>query len=76
MARIRTLKQPAAVRVIVTGRLGAPDMRRLEHACATVLTSERADLIVDLHQVTDIDDVAEAHLFHMARRGAIIKTRG
>ena len=73
MARIRAIKLPTAVRVVVTGRLGAADMRRLEHACAPELTSEEAHLVVDLLRVTDIDSVADAHLRRIAIRGAVIK---
>lgn len=73
MARIRSVKEPAATRVVVAGRLRAVDMRRLEHACAPALTSQRARLIIDLERVTDIDGTAEAHLRHIAARGALIK---
>ena len=73
MARIRAIKRPTEVRVVIAGQLGAADMRRLEHACGPALTSERADLIVDLKRVTAIDGVAAAHLRHMETRGAVIK---
>lgn len=74
MARIRTIKSVSPLRVVVTGRLGAADMRRLEDACATALTAERADLVVDLRRVIAVDAVAAAHLRHIARRGAILET--
>lgn len=48
-------------------------MRRLEHACASALTNEQPDLVVDLKQVTTIDNVAAAHLRHIAKRGAILE---
>jgi anti-anti-sigma regulatory factor len=73
MARIRTIKRPTEVRVVIAGRLGAADMRRLEHACGPALTSERADLVVDLKRVTAIDGVAAAHLRYIATRGAVIR---
>ena len=75
MARIRSVRRPTTVTVTVTvaGRLRAVDMRRLEHACAPGLTSERAELVVDLERVTEIDNVADAHLRRIAGRGAIIK---
>lgn len=75
MARIRTIKRTSSVHVVVTGRLGASDMRRLEHACATALITEHADLVLDLQRVTAMDDVAAAHLKQIATRGAILKTR-
>jgi hypothetical protein len=73
MARIRTLKQSTAIRVVIAGRLGAADVGRLEHACSAGLISERAQLVVDLQRVTEIDCVADAHLRRIANRGAIIK---
>jgi hypothetical protein len=73
MARIRTIKRPAAIHVVVTGRLRAVDMRRFEYACAAGLTFEPARLVVDLERVTEIDNVADAHLRRIATRGATIK---
>ena len=73
MARIRTSKTPSSLRVVVAGRLSAVDMRRLEHACAAALTHERAELVIDLKRVTAMDDVAAAHLRHMAKRGAVLR---
>jgi anti-anti-sigma regulatory factor len=73
MARIRTIKEPRSVRVVVSGQLGAGDMRRLEHACARALTTERAALVVDLEHVTTIDAVAAAHIRHLTRRGTVVK---
>ena len=75
MARIRTIKTPSSLRVVVTGKLGAADMGRLEHACATALIARRADLVIDLKRVTAIDDVAAAHLRHIATRAAVLKTQ-
>jgi hypothetical protein len=73
MARIRVSQQHSTTRVVVAGRLGAADIRRLEHACAPALTSARADLIVDLTSVSDVDGVAAALLGRMANRSAIIR---
>ena len=73
MARIRTLTRPPVTHVIVEGRLGASDMRRLEHACAPALTSAHADLVVDMQRVTEIDGTAAAVLDKMAARGAVLK---
>ena len=58
--------------VIVAGRLGARDMRRFEHACSPALSSPRAELVVDLRRVTDMDGVAVALLERIANRGATI----
>jgi hypothetical protein len=47
-------------------------MRRFEHACSPALASARAELVVDLRRVTELDGVASALLRRMAERGAII----
>ena len=73
MARIRTVMQTSSVLVLVHGRLGAGDMRRLEEACAPALTTAHADLIVDVQQATVIDRVAQAHLNRIETRGAVIR---
>ena len=69
------MKGSSVTQVIVEGRLGAGDMRRLEHACAPALTSAHADLIVDMERVTDIDPIAAAVLQNIAARGAVLKRR-
>jgi hypothetical protein len=73
MARIRVSQQHRTTRVVVAGRLGAADVRRLEHACAPALTSPHADLIVDLTGVGEVDRVAAVLLGRLANRGAIIR---
>lgn len=73
MARIRTVIHTSSVLVVVHGRLGAGDMRRLEEACAPALTTARADLIVDVQEATVIDRVAQAHLHRIETRGAVIR---
>ena len=73
MARIRTVIQTSSVLVLVHGRLGAADMRRLEDACAPALTTAHADLIVDVQATTGIDRVAQAHLNRIETRGGIIR---
>ena len=74
MARIRTSKTSFSLRVVVTGTLAASDMRRLEHACASALTAQRAELVIDLTRVTGVDNVAAAHLRYIAQRGAVLET--
>jgi hypothetical protein len=73
MARIRTLKSQSSIRVVVAGRFRATDFRRLERACSAALTTEGAQLVVDIHRVTEVDSVAAAHLHPMASRGAVIR---
>ena len=73
MARIRALRQASHTRVVIAGPLKANDMRRLEHACGDALTSAELHLILDIRRVTTIDTVAEAHLRHIASRGAEIR---
>ena len=74
MARIRTAQRRLITVVTVSGRLGAGDMRRLEHACAPALTTAEARLTVDLTRVTAVDRAAETLLRRMATRGALIRT--
>ena len=74
MARIRMAQRRMITVVTVSGRLGAGDMRRLEHACAPALTTAEAKLTVDLTRVTAVDRAAEALLRRMATRGALIRT--
>jgi anti-anti-sigma regulatory factor len=76
MARIRTAQRQSNTVVIVSGRLRAQDMRRLEHACAPALTTEQMQLTVDLSRVTEMDQAAEALLRRMAHRGALIRACG
>jgi anti-anti-sigma regulatory factor len=76
MARIRTAQRQSHTVVIVSGRLRAQDMRRLEHACSPALTTARMQLTVDLTDVTEIDQAAEALLRRMANRGAQIRACG
>lgn len=73
MARIRTVIEESSVLVLVQGRLGAADMRRLEEACAPALTTPQANLIVDVQRATVVDRVAQAHLSRIATRGAVIR---
>jgi hypothetical protein len=73
MARIRVTKQRNTTCVVVAGRLRAADIRRLEYACGPALMAARADLIVDLTGVSDVDRVAAAVLGRIAGRGAIIR---
>lgn len=72
MARIRAVKRQASTLVVVEGRLGARDMRRFEHACSPALASARAELVVDIRRVTELDGVAAALLRRIADRGAVI----
>ena len=72
MARIKAVKRPSSTLVVIAGRLGARDMRRFEHACSPALAAPRAELIVDLRRVTEMDSVAAALLRRMADRGAVI----
>jgi anti-anti-sigma regulatory factor len=75
MAQIRASTREQNTLVTVRGRLGARDMRRLEHACSPALTSAHLALVVDVTRVTDMDAAARAHLQRMASRGALILDR-
>lgn len=72
MARIRAVHRRSSTVVTVSGRLGAADMRRLEHACSPALTTAQVQLTVDLSRTTEVDHVAEVMLQRMATRGAVI----
>ena len=74
MARIRTARVADRTLVVVTGRLTAGDMGRLEIACAEALTSRPPRLEIDLRQVTHTDSTAVAILQHLADRGAFIRS--
>ena len=73
MARIRASKRPSRTVVVVAGRLGAGDMRRLEHACSPALTRADPKLTVDITHVTELDAAAEVLLQRFAARGACIR---
>jgi hypothetical protein len=72
MARIRTLVTGERTRVMVTGRLTANDMRRLEHCCSSALISPALRLEIDLRRVTHVDGTATAILQRLAARGAVV----
>jgi hypothetical protein len=57
---------------MISGRLFARDMRRLEHACAEALVAPTLELVLDITHVTEMDEVAAAHLRQMVRRGATL----
>ena len=58
--------------VRVTGRLGARDMGRLEHACAPALVAAVPALDIDLRAIRSTDRTATAVLKQFAARGARI----
>ena len=62
-------------RVIVSGRLTAADMGRLEHACAPGLLASPSPLHLDLRAVTSADATAAAVLRRIAGRGARVVAR-
>jgi hypothetical protein len=70
VARIRTVHDGAITRVIITGRITAADMGRIEHACAPALLAHPSPLELDLRGVTSADATAVAVLRRIASRGA------
>lgn len=74
MARIRMLRNTAPPVVVVSGRLTAADMGRLEQACAPALISDPLSLEIDLRGVTHTDSTAVAVLHRMVARGAVLTT--
>lgn len=73
MARIRRYLLRHAVRLKVTGRLTAADVRRLEHACAPALLTQDIALDIDLSAVTESDETADLIVNRLAARGARIR---
>ena len=74
MARIRTMLKGENTVVVVTGRLTASDMGRLEHSCSPALTSPALRLEIDMRGVTYVDGTATAVLQRLAARGAVVTT--
>ena len=74
MARIRSTLEGERTIVVVTGRLTAEDMGRLEHSCSPALTSPALRLEIDLRGATHIDGTATAVLQRLAGRGAVVTT--
>jgi hypothetical protein len=74
MARIRTTRALDGTRVSVSGRLGAADMGRLEHACREALTHDPLQLQVNLTHVTEMDGTAAALVQRLRDRGAQVRT--
>jgi hypothetical protein len=72
MAQIRSVRSGDTLRVIVCGKLSRVDMGRLEHACGPALTSDQANLELDLRRVTHTDTTANAVLERFSQRGARI----
>lgn len=58
VARIRTLRDGDNTRVIISGRVTAADMGRIEHACAPALLVRPSPLELDLRQVSSVDATA------------------
>jgi anti-anti-sigma regulatory factor len=74
MARIRIAQRAARLLIVISGRLTAVDMGRLEQACAPALTSDPLRLEIDLRGVTHTDSTAAALLKRMVARGAVLTT--
>jgi hypothetical protein len=72
VARIRTLRDGGNTRVIISGRVTAADMGRIEHACAPALLARPSPLELDLRRVTVVDATAIAVLHRIASGGARI----
>jgi anti-anti-sigma regulatory factor len=76
VARIRTAHNEQRTVVIVSGRLTATDMGRLEHACSPALVNLRPRLEIDMRNVTYTDETAAAVLRRMVQRGAVLSDKG
>jgi hypothetical protein len=74
MARLRTTRAPHGILVSVSGRFGAADMGRLEHACRDALTHNPLQLHLDLTHVTSMDGTAAALVQRLRERGAHVRT--
>jgi hypothetical protein len=70
VARLKRFTRDSVTRIIVSGRLSAGDMGRLEQLCAAVLTERRLPLELDLRDVTEVDRTAAAVIRRLRDRGA------
>ncbi len=73
MARIRTVRDGDITHVIISGRVTAADMGRIEHACAPALLAHPSPLDLDLRHVTSVDPTATAILRRIANRSARVQ---
>jgi hypothetical protein len=58
--------------VVVTGRLGGRDLRRLERACGPALEHQHPPLTVRLATIESIDAPARAFLDRLVGLGAVL----
>lgn len=70
MATISVTRGERQYRVTIRGRLGARDLKRLEHACRDALPHERVAIELDVERVTAMDDAARTYLERLQARGA------
>jgi len=73
VANLRARVRDGRLRVTVTGRLVAGDLRRLEHVCGPALEQRQLPLEVDLAGMSAMDEPARVFLERLARRGALVR---
>ena len=59
--------------VTIDGQLAARDLRRLEHLCGRALEQPRAPLTLRLREATANDQVVQAYLDQLVKRGAVVE---
>jgi hypothetical protein len=72
VARMKIRSAQGRYNVIVTGRLGGRDLRRLERVCGPALEQQHPPLTVRLATVESIDAPARAYLDRLVRVGAVL----
>jgi hypothetical protein len=72
VAKLETNLTGGRWHVVVTGRLGAADLRRLERACAPALAQRPPPLDMQLDAVTDVDKSARMFMRRLLESGAAL----
>ncbi|MGE0594076.1 MAG: hypothetical protein AB7G23_15350 [Vicinamibacterales bacterium] len=72
MARIRARTEDGRLRVVVSGALGAADLRTLERACGPALEQRDVALDIEAGDVSAVDEASRVFLVGLSRRGAAV----
>ncbi len=72
VARIRARVQEGRLHVVVSGPLGAADLRKLERSCGPALEERDVALDVMARDVSTLDEASRLFLVGLTRRGASV----
>lgn len=77
MLRITVLKEPSATRLVIEGKLTGPWIGELRR-CWTTIKSSHPDqrIVVDLTEMTCVDDQGKAYLTELYGAGATVAGSG